>query len=125
MLKPLFAVELRMSFAICNLYGHRWMVTISPFANGIEHHCMSLLLQIMNLLFSNSILKMGIYATIGDVLLLGPTMIDEAIICKHPIISMIVLHYHTACFGHPLKTLLAFDSFITGQHSLEMDICEP
>ena len=94
---------------------------LSPFVNGIEHHQMCLFLQIAYLLFSYAVLKMSIYTTIGDVLLLGSTMIDEPIICKPPVISMIVFHYHTACFGHPLETLLAFNSFITGQCSLEMD----
>ena len=77
-----------------------------------------MILQVMKILLSNPILKMGVYATIGDVLLLDPTMIDDTIISKSSIISVIVFYNHAACFGHPLETLLAFDGFIAGQHSL-------
>ena len=78
----------------------------------------------MDLLFSNAILKMGVHATIGDVLLLGMTMIHKDIICKPPIISMIVLHYHPTFFSHRFETLLALHAFLAGQHSLKMDMCE-
>ena len=68
---------------------------------------MGLLLNVPHCSFSNVIPEMGIYSTVGDVLLVLLAVSYDGIVHKAAIVAMVMLKMHTMTFGKTLKAFLA------------------
>jgi hypothetical protein len=68
-----------------------------PASVCVNEHCASMILQFPNASFSDSVLKMGVYATEGKGLTLLCNCLAKLVIGKSAIVSMIMLYRHAMC----------------------------
>ena len=93
-----------------------------PFVGHIYQGSSCVLLNVANFPLCHSVLKMYVYTTVSNYLPFLGTMVNEAIISKMAIISMIVGNPYSPLQCKSLKSLLGTDSLITSDASLQVHI---
>ncbi len=73
---------------------------------------------------SQAILEVGIDPTVGESLLPLGAMVDERIVVKASIVSMVVINGDKMVGGELFKSLLCLDCFIAGHVCHHVDVVE-
>ncbi len=75
--------------------------------------------------FCNAILEVGIDPTEGELLSLSTAAILEGVVCKTPVVAVIVEDADTVLLGKVLEGLLGIHGFLEGKLGHQMDVLEP
>ncbi len=92
--------------------------------NRMKQNFLSLLSDVPDGSLGPSILKMGVYATVSDQLLVGSAMLDEGVVCEAAVVSLILLNFDSVASGKLFEGLLGLNRFVRGERLLQMDVAE-
>ena len=98
--------------AYLTAYGHRAKCRTSGHLALIWSNYFQACLNVSNCSFSNAILVMGIYSTVGDVLLVLLIVSYEGIVSKAAVVKMVMLNMHIMTFGKTFESFLGHDCFL-------------
>ena len=74
-------------------------------------------------MFRYAILKVSIHTAVREALPIRLSILDECVVCKTSIVSVVVNDLYSTLFGRSFEGVLGHDCFLAGNVFLQVDEC--
>ncbi len=96
-----------------------------PALARMEELLLCTLLEIPDGFLVDAILEVGVDPTEGESLPFGTAAVLEGIVCKSPVVAVVVEYVYAVLLGKVFKGLFGFHGLLRGKLGHEVDILEP